>query len=82
MNQEVWDHIESKARQYSFDDAKLFLFEYDWEPDWMLDIMDDPDAEIISTNDRIAINYVLLNAFERAHGRTLSYWEFRNLLYN
>ncbi len=82
MEQYIWDHIKSEALKYDFDNVKAFINEYEWEPEWMDELMEDPDAEIFSLNDRIAINEVLLSAFMSAHGRFLPYGEYKYLLYN
>ena len=82
MEKYIWKHIESKAIEYDFGDAKAFIEEYEWEPEWMDALMEDPDAEMFSISDLRAINEVLLCAFESAHGRTLSYLDYKNLLNN
>lgn len=66
-------------KNYAADEARLFISEQDWD-DWMLDFIDDPDEEILTEQDRRAINDVLVDAFERAHEIHFSIRERRNLI--
>ncbi len=76
-----WSSLVRLASQFEFDDVHHYMQAVEYA-DWMTDIMDDPDAEMFSTNDLIRINEVLLDAFESAHHRRLGYWTRRNLTYN
>ena len=64
-----------------FDAVAEYMREVEYA-DGMTEIMDDPDAEIFSSADLIRINEILLDAFEAAHQKRLSYWVSRDLTYN
>ena len=76
---ELLEHLSKIAKNYAADEARLFISEQDWD-DWMLDFIDDPDEEILTEQDRRAINDVLVDAFERAHEIHFSIRERRNLI--
>ena len=69
------------AQLFAFDAVAEYMREVEYA-DWMTEIMDDPDAEIFSSADLIRINEILLDAFEAAHQKRLSYWVRRDLTYN
>lgn len=76
---ELLDYLSEIARNYAPDEAQLFICDQGWD-DWMLDFVDDPDEEILTEQDRRAINDVLVDAFERAHKIHFSIRERRNLI--
>ena len=67
------------ASHYSWEDVRLYIAETCWQ-DWMLDYIEDPEAEMLTLSDIRAIDKILLDAFEEAHGRRLSYLDRKNLL--
>ena len=58
----------------------MFIREQDWD-DWMLDFVEDPDEDILTEQDRRAINDVLVDAFERAHKIHFSVCERHDLVW-
>ena len=73
---DIIQHLIVIAKQYEWDDIKLYITEVGWEPEWMCDFMEDPEAETLSIYDNRRINDMLLQAFEKAHHRRL-YWSYR-----
>ena len=80
-NDAEWEALLHFARRFDFDAVADYMFEVEYA-DWMTEIMDDPDAEMFSVDDRIRINEILIDAFEQAHKKTLNYWLKRNLIFN
>ena len=65
----VRPHLIEQAQKYDYSDVELYICEIGWEPDWMLDLVEDPDKELLSLDDIRAINAILLETFEIAHNR-------------
>ena len=77
---EIMAHLTSKAGKYDWNDVELYICEIGWEPEWMCDYMEDPDAEMLSAWDTRRINEVLISAFEEAHSQRLTSWQRQKLL--
>lgn len=77
-SQEAFENLIKMAKHY--ERAEDFIDSVDWEPDWMLELMEDPESELLSDNDRIAINKVLIDAYQKAHGVVFGYYRRWNLL--
>ena len=76
----VKEHLISEAKKYEFEDIVCYIKDIDWESDWMPDLIENPDEEMLTDNDIRAINDVLIKAFEIAHNRRVSYYIRRDLL--
>ena len=76
----VLQHLLEEAKKYNYDDVELYICEICWEPDWMLDLVEDPDEEVLTINDIRAINGVLIDAFELAHNRRFDFRTRQRLL--
>ena len=72
----IMKHLVTIALKYNWDDIKEYIADVGWEPEWMCDFMEDPEAEILSIYDKRRINDMLIRAFEEAHHRRL-YWSYR-----
>lgn len=64
---EVLAMLECDATHYAADQLDDFISDAGWQPEWMRDFMDDPDAEEISDEDERRINDVLRTAWKNAH---------------
>ena len=64
---EIKERLIPIALKYDKTDIHEFIVHVGWDPEWMPDYMEDPDAEFISVYDNRRINEVLLEAFESAH---------------
>ena len=64
-SKEIFERLIINAKNY--DNVTEFMDDIGWDGDWMPDLMEDPDSEEISIYDNIAINDVLVSAFEKAH---------------
>lgn len=64
---EVLAMLECDATHYAADQLDDFISDAGWQPEWMRDFMDDPDAEEISDEDERRINDVLRTAWKHAH---------------
>lgn len=76
---QIYDRLVATAKHYDWEDVDLYLAEIGWDADWMQDYVEDPDSEMLSTEECRVINGILLDAFEGAHKRRFArrereYW--------
>lgn len=64
---EVLAMLECDASHYADDQLDEFISDAGWQPEWMCEFMDDPDADEISDADERRINDVLRTAWKHAH---------------
>ena len=77
---DIMQHLIAIAKRYEWEAIKLYIAEVGWEPEWMCDYMEDPEAEILSIYDTRRLTDMLISAFEVAHDRRLSTSYRRELL--
>lgn len=77
---EIMKHLVAIAQKYDWNDIKVYIAEIGWEPEWMCDYMEDPEAETLSIYDNRRINNMLVSAFEIAHNKRFNRTTCRDLL--
>lgn len=66
-SREVYLELVESAKSYEESDYAVFAGEIGWDSNWMPDFVEDPDADFLNDDERMAINAILISAFEEAH---------------
>lgn len=79
-NEQVFEELVETASYYDKYDVRLYLAEIGWQ-DWMASVMEHPEHEMLSDDELVAINEILISAFETAHNRSFCPECRKKLLY-